>query len=85
MVTLEVVVHTPHSLKVIELLGGLTFTSCGFTRENGTDEFLLEGDEAMLTEPQRRMGQSISPSVCGRKPLRSKGAPSAQSEGRRLS
>ena len=55
MITLEVVVHTPHCLKVVELLGGLSFTGGDFTRKDGRDEFLFEGDEETLAEAQRRL------------------------------
>lgn len=65
MITLEVVVHTPLNLKVIELLGGLTFTGGDFTRKNGRDEFLFEGDEATLTEAQRRLEQ-LESAICVR-------------------
>jgi len=65
MLTLEVVVHTPLSLKVVELLEGLTFTGSDFTRKNGRDEFLFEGDEATLTEAQRRLEQ-LESAICVR-------------------
>lgn len=68
MVTLEVVVHTPHSLKVVGLLGGLTFTGGDFTRKNGRDEFLLEGDEATLSEAQRRI-EAVDFAICVRQEI----------------
>lgn len=57
MVTLEVVVYIPHSLKVIGLLAGLAFTGGDFTQKNGCDEFRFEGDEETLSEAQRRLEQ----------------------------
>lgn len=63
MVTLEVIIHTPHSLKVVELMGGLTFTGGEFTRNNGCDEFLFEGDEATLAEALRRL-VSVPEAIC---------------------
>lgn len=63
MVTLEVAIHTPHCLKVVELLGGLTFTGGDCTHENGCDEFLFEGDEATLSEAQRRLKQ-LKSAIC---------------------
>ncbi len=68
MVTLEVVIHTPHCLKVVELLGGLTVTGGDFTRKNGRDEFLLEGDEATLSEAQCRLEQ-LESAICVRQEI----------------
>ena len=63
MVTLEVVIHTPHCLKVVELLGGLTFTGGDFTRKKGRDAFLFEGDAVTLSETQRRL-ESLPEAIC---------------------
>ena len=68
MITLEVVVHTPHCLKVVELLGGLSFTGGDFTRKDGRDEFLFEGDEETLAEAQRRL-ELLESAVCVRQEI----------------
>ena len=68
MVTLEVVIHTPHCLKVVELLGGLAFTGGDFTRKDGRDVFLFEGDEATLSEPQRRL-EALPEAICMRQEI----------------
>ncbi len=68
MVTLEVVVHTPHSLKVVGLLEGLTFTGSDVTLKNGRGEFQLEGDEATLSEAQRRI-EAVDFAICVRQEI----------------
>lgn len=65
MLTLEVVVHTPRSLKVVELMAGLSFTGGDLTRKNGHDEFRSEGDEQTLNEAQRRL-EAVPEAVCVR-------------------
>lgn len=68
MLTLEVVVHTPRSLKVVELMAGLSFTGGNFTRKNGRDEFRFEGDEQTLNEAQRRL-ETVAYAICVRQEI----------------
>lgn len=57
MLTLEVIVPIPHSLKVVGAMGGLEFTGGSFTRvtKHKADVFLYQGDEATLREAERRL------------------------------
>lgn len=68
MVTLEVVVHTPCSLKVVELMAGLSFTGGDFARKDGRDTFRFEGDEQTLGEAQRRL-EAVSFAICVRQEI----------------
>lgn len=63
MFTLEVVIRTPHSLKVVEVVAGLAFTGGNHTRQGGIDEYVFEGDEATLTDAQRRL-ISVPEAIC---------------------
>lgn len=63
MFTLEVVIRTPYSLKVLEILGGLAYTGGNHTRQGGIDEYVFEGDEATLTEALRRL-EALPEAIC---------------------
>ena len=68
MLTLEVVVHTPRNLKIIELMAGLSFIGGDFARRNGHDEFRFEGDEQTLNEAQRRL-EMVPFAICVRQEI----------------
>lgn len=63
MFTLEVVIRTPHSLKVLEVSGGLAYTGGNHTRKGGIDEYVFEGDQATLTEALRRL-EVLPEAIC---------------------
>lgn len=85
MLTLKVVVHTIHSLKVVEFMAGLRFTGGDLTRKDGRDTFRFEGDEQTLREAQRRL-EAVPLAICVRQEIvEDEDAPSAQVGSRRPS
>lgn len=63
MFTLEVVVYSPHALKVLGVVGGPSFTSINQARAGGVTDFRFKGAEATLTEALSRL-ERVKDAIC---------------------